>query len=47
MTLLEELRNELNSLLQDEDLTDEKLREASEGLLPIIADYLNNLIIAG
>lgn len=32
---------ELNKLLSDEDLTDEKLREASERLLPNIADFLN------
>lgn len=31
----------LNNLIQDEDLTNEKLREASEGLLPNLADYLN------
>lgn len=35
------LVNQLNQLLSDEDLTDEKLREASEGLLPNIADILN------
>lgn len=35
------LVNQLNQLLSDEDLTDEKLREASEGLLPNIADMLN------
>lgn len=35
------LVNQLNELLSDEDLTDEKLREASEGLLPNIADILN------
>lgn len=37
------LADQLNALLWDEDLTDEKLREASEGLLPRIADYLNGV----
>ena len=32
---------ELQLLLSDEDLTDEKLREASEGLLPNILDFLS------
>lgn len=36
------LVGELNILLQDEDLTNEKLREASESLLPRIANYLND-----
>lgn len=35
------LVNQLNQLLSDEDLTDEKLREASECLLPNLADVLN------
>lgn len=35
------LIDQLNALLMDEDLTDEKLREASEGLLPNLVDYLN------
>lgn len=34
---------ELNILLEDEDLTDEKLKKASEGLLPNLATELNNL----
>lgn len=44
MNTLTELAKEPNKLLSDEDLTDEKLREASEGLLPNISDYLNNKI---
>lgn len=34
----------LDALLMDEDLTDEKLREASEGLLPDAADALRTLL---
>lgn len=34
------LLSELSELLNDEDLTDEKLRDASEDLLPRIHDYL-------
>lgn len=36
-----ELATELDRLIQDDDLTDEKLRDASEGLLPAISDYLH------
>lgn len=36
-----ELLDRLNLLLSDDDLTDEKLRRASEGLLPNLADCLN------
>lgn len=39
-----ELVDMLNTLLEDEDLTDEKLRDASEGLLPNLADNLNACI---
>lgn len=39
----EVLRNSLNMLVEDEDLTNERLLEASEGLLPNLAAYLNNL----
>lgn len=41
MTKREILSEKLNILITDEDLTDEKLREASEDLLPKIADYFN------
>ncbi len=41
MKSLSNLRDRLNDLILDEDLDDEKLREASEGLLPNIADFLN------
>lgn len=41
MTKTIQLIKNLNLLVQDEDLTDEKLRDASEGLLPNLADYLN------
>ena len=34
------LTDALNDLLADEDLTDEKLRDAAEGLLPTLADAL-------
>lgn len=34
---------ELDQLLCDEDLTDEKLREASEGLLPRLADAIRRI----
>ena len=37
------LRERLDLLLCDEDLTDEKLREASEGLLPRLADAIRFL----
>ena len=37
------LSEQLRILMQDEDLTDEKLRDASEGLLPKISDFLNDL----
>ncbi|KKK96050.1 hypothetical protein LCGC14_2666650, partial [marine sediment metagenome] len=37
------LREKLDLLLCDEDLTDEKLREASEGLLPSLADAIRFL----
>lgn len=36
-----QLSNKLNELLSDENLTDDKLREASEGFLTNIADMLN------
>lgn len=35
------LIGELDRLLQDEDLTDEKMRNAFEGLLPNLSDCLN------
>ena len=38
------IRDELNSLLSDEDLTESKLREASEGLLPSLDDRANTMI---
>lgn len=37
------LTEKLNVLLQDEDLTTEKLENASGDLLPKIADFLNEL----
>lgn len=39
----EGLSDRLNVLIGDEDLTNEKLEIASEGLLPNIADFLNSL----
>jgi len=41
MTKRKHYLKELQLLLSDEDLTDEKLREASEGLLPNILQFLN------
>ncbi|MCI0624841.1 MAG: hypothetical protein L0387_24915 [Acidobacteria bacterium] len=41
---LGELWLELGYLLSDEDLTDERLREASEGLLPNIFDTLKKVL---
>lgn len=41
METIKLLSDKLNALLLDEGLTDDQLREASEGLLPNIADYLN------
>lgn len=41
MNTRKELTDRLNALILDEDLDDEKLREASEGLLPNILDFLN------
>ena len=38
-----DLHKELESLLMDEDLTDDKLQKASEGLLINLYDYLNGL----
>lgn len=38
--LIRTVRGQLNDLLLDEDLDDEKLREASDGLLPSIVDRL-------
>ncbi len=38
---LDYLTNELSELIGNEDLTDEDLREASEGLLPQLCDALN------
>lgn len=35
---------QLDSLLQDEDIQDDQLREASEGLLPNVADALRELL---
>jgi hypothetical protein len=40
---LQGLLDELQDLLGDEDLEDEKLRKASEDLLPRLADALNGL----
>lgn len=40
---LKKLTESLNTLISDEDLTSEKLQEASESLLPNLADELNNL----
>lgn len=40
-------RNQLATILEDEDLDDDKLREASEGLLPNVHDRLNALIQFG
>lgn len=40
---LDDVRNGLNDLLADEDLTDQKLQIAAEGLLPSIADVLNKI----
>ena len=37
---LTDLADALGNLVCDEDLTDEKLREASEGLLPCLYDKL-------
>lgn len=42
--ITKQLAERLNNLLSDEDLTDDKLREASEGLLPNIADFLNGAL---
>lgn len=42
MENLKLLTRDLNKLIEDEDLTDEQLREASEGLLPNLATELNN-----
>lgn len=41
MKLRKHYSKELELLLADEDLTDEKLRKASEGLLPNILQFLN------
>lgn len=41
MEKLKGLTDQLNNLLADEDLDDDKLRDASEGLLPNLADELN------
>mgnify|MGYP001563721406 CR=1 FL=1 len=40
--LLDKLTDELGQLVSDEDLTDEKLREASESLLPALCDALTS-----
>ena len=39
--VLDQLTDELFALVGDEDLDDEKLREASEGLLPSLCDALH------
>ena len=38
--LLSRFSDELFDLISDEDLTDDKLREAAEGLLPALCDSL-------
>jgi len=42
-TSLADLRLQLADLLSDEDLTDDKLHDASESLLPILHDALQKL----
>ena len=39
---LDDLSRQLADLCADEDLDDEKLRDAAEGLLPNLCDELNN-----
>jgi hypothetical protein len=41
---LNDLSEELNLLVENEGLTDEDLREASEGLLPRLCDCLNDIL---
>lgn len=41
---LHALREELLDLVCDEDLTDDKLRDASEGVIPLLADALGELL---
>lgn len=41
MNTRKELTDRLSALILDEDLDDGKLREASEGLLPNLLDFLN------